>query len=188
LLIYSFSRGVLGFTNAGPSVFVTNFDRLPAGDPIGLYDRSEFWILNEDAFDEKLSELDEYRLVYDRTGEIHMWRNNESIMPTRTVAHADPSQTFYPFFFLNGRITALSLIGIVSSTKAAQNKPNKKEKKNEDEGLCQICCDEPANCVLIPCGHVFFCRDCKHEYEKSSAKKCPKCRLEYTGVFEIAAD
>ncbi|CAF4704927.1 unnamed protein product, partial [Rotaria sp. Silwood2] len=92
-------RGILGFTNAHRSVFVEDFNKLPAGDPIALYDRKEFWILNEDAFDERLNELDEYRFVYDKSGEIHMWRNNESTSPTKTVAYADASQRFYPFFF-----------------------------------------------------------------------------------------
>jgi hypothetical protein len=31
---------------------------------MALYSRKEFWILNEEAFDEKLSEPDEYRFVY----------------------------------------------------------------------------------------------------------------------------
>jgi hypothetical protein len=155
---------------------------------MGLYDRLEFWIINEDAFDERLSELDEYRFVFDKAGEIHMWRNNESIMPTRTVAHTDPSQTFYPFFFLNGRITALSLIGLVSPTKTPQIKTTKKEPKDEDAGICQVCYDAQANCVIPPCGHLFFCSSCKDQFEKTTPKRCPICRKEYTNVIEIAAD
>jgi len=168
--------------------FFDNVDQLPSGDPMALYDRKEFWILNEDAFDEKLSELDEYRFVFDKGGDIHMWRNNSSIIPTKTVAFADKSQTFYPFFFLNGRITALSLIGIVSSTKIVQTNYSKPEEKDEDAGLCQMCLDAPANCVLLPCGHIFFCSGCKNEYEKTSTKKCPNCRNPYENVLEIAND
>ncbi|CAF1106698.1 unnamed protein product [Rotaria sordida] len=178
--------GVIGFTNAELSNVVQNIDKLPADDPMGLYDRSEFWIINEEGFDERLSELDEYRFVFDRSGDIHMWRNNESIVPTRTVACADPSQPFYPFFFLNGRIMAFSLIGLVSSTKIVPVQPTPK-KKHDDEGLCQLCYDAPANCVMIPCGHIFFCFDCKSQYEGKS-KYCPVCRAEIKNIFEIEKD
>ncbi len=162
-----------------------NVDQLPSGDPMALYDRTEFWILNEDAFDEKLSELDEYRFVFDKCGDFHMWRNNSSIIPTKTVAFADKNQTFYPFFFLNGRITALSLIGIVSSTKIVQNNNSRKEEKDEDAGLCQLCSDQPANCVMVPCGHLFFCSGCKDNFERKFGKNCPIDRKPYENVFEI---
>ena len=82
---------------------------------MALYDRREYWIINEDAFDERLSELDEYRFMYDKNGDMRMCRNNEAIL-SKTIACADPHQTFYPFFFLNGRIAAFSLIGLVSPT------------------------------------------------------------------------
>ncbi len=154
-----------------------------------MYDRKEFWIVNGDAFDEKLAELDEYRFVFDKSGDIHMWRNNESKNPTRTVACADSNLEFYPFFFLNGRITALALMGIVSSTRIAQANTNgKKPKDDEDADLCKICFDARANCVLLPCGHIFFCSVCKDEYEKKSAKKCPNCRDPYESTIEFEAD
>lgn len=182
-----FQRGFLGFTNAGPSVFMNNFDKLPSNDLMALYDRPEFWIFNDDAFDEKLSELDEYRFVFDKGGDFHMWRNNESERPTKTVAFADKDQIFYPFFFLNGRITALALMGIVSSTKRTRNPP-KKEEKDEDAGLCQICLDSKANCVMIPCGHVFYCSDCRGSCETKFGKTCPTCQKAYENVFEIEDD
>ncbi|CAF3372424.1 unnamed protein product [Rotaria sp. Silwood1] len=178
--------GVIGFTNAEPSTVVKTIDKLPADDPMGLYDRPEFWIINEDGFDERLSELDEYRFVFDQKGEIHMWRNNESYAPTRTVAFADPSQAFYPFFFLNGRIMAFSLIGLVSSTKIVPIQPTPK-KKDDDADLCQLCFDASANCVMIPCGHIFFCSDCKKQFEGKS-KICPVCRTEIKNIFEIEND
>ncbi|CAF4036376.1 unnamed protein product, partial [Rotaria sordida] len=82
--------GIIGFTNSKLSHILANFDKLPADDPMDLYNRREFWIINKDGFDERLSELDEYRFVYDQSGDIYMCRNNESILPTRTVAHIDP--------------------------------------------------------------------------------------------------
>jgi hypothetical protein len=152
---------------------------------MALYDRKEFWIMNEDAFDEKLNELDEYRFVFDKGGEMHMWRNNESTRPTKTVAFADSSQQFYPFFFLNGRITALSLMGIVSSNRIV---PSNHPEKDADAGLCQICLSEPANCVMTPCGHIFFCSDCKDQCEKQFGKNCSLCRKPYDNIFEIEDD
>jgi len=187
--VFFFRRGVIGFTNASRSVFVDDFDKLPAGDPMGLYDRKEYWIINEDAFDERLSELDEYRLVFDKTGDIHMWRNNESIPPTKTIACADPQQKFCPFFFLNGRIAAFSLFGLVSPTSKGIHNNSTKKEKDENAGLCQICSDESANCVLIPCGHVFFCSTCKDPFEnKFPEKRCPICRVIYNNVFVIEDD
>jgi hypothetical protein len=155
---------------------------------MALYDRKEFWIMNEDAFDEKLNELDEYRFVFDKSGEMHMWRNNESTRPTKTVAFADSSQQFYPFFFLNGRITALSLMGIVSSTKIVHNPNSGKAQNDEDAGSCQICYSEPANCVMSPCGHIFFGSGCKDQCENQFGKKCPVCRKSYDNIFEIEDD
>jgi hypothetical protein len=114
-----------------------------------------------------------------------MWRNNESILPTRTVACADKDQKFYPFFFLNGRITALSLFGLISPTTHIHPEPIPQD---NDAGLCQICYDARANCVFIPCGHVFFCSGCQGPFEQQSAKKCPICRKVYENVFEIEDD
>jgi len=177
----------LGFTNAEPSVFINNFDKLPSNDLMALYDRPEFWILNEDAFDERLSECDEYRFVFDKSGDIHMWRNNESNQPTKTVACADKDGIFYPFFFLNGRINALALMGIISSIKIVCN-TREKESKNNDSDLCKICRDNKANCVMFPCGHVFFCTDCRNLCEQKFGKTCPLCRKVYENVFEIEDD
>jgi hypothetical protein len=156
---------------------------------MALYDRPEFWIVNDNAFDEKLAELDEYRIVFDKSGEFHMWRNNESKQPTRTVAFGDSSQPFYPFFFLNGRITSLALMGIVTTTPIAQPNTNvKKKDPNDDADLCKICCDARANLVLIPCGHIFFCSSCKDIYEDGkTSNECPNCRKVYDSAIEFEA-
>ena len=138
-----------------------------------MYDRKEFWIINEDAFDEKLSELDEYRFVFEKSGDINMYRNNESGRPTRTVASADSSQKFYPFFFLNGRITALALMGIISPNRIAQTHAPTSQEADEETNTCKMCFDAPANCVLLPCGHIFFCSTCKIGYETQFGKMCP---------------
>lgn len=172
-------RGVLGFTNADPEVFVKQFDRFPANDPAALVDRNEFWILQEKPFDEKLTELDEYRLRFDRSGEIRLSRNN---LDERTVIHTDPSVKFYPFLFLNGRVNALSLFG--SSTKVIEPP----QPADEDSDLCGICYINKANCVLLPCGHIFFCFPCKTVYERTSPSRCPKCREPFKNTLEIEVD
>ncbi|CAF1472142.1 unnamed protein product [Adineta steineri] len=180
--------GVIGFTNVNPSIFNEKFESLPSVDPMGLYDRKEYWIIVEDAFDEKLSELDEYRFIRQKDGDIQICRNNDS-NTIKTIACTDPQQTFYPFFFLNGRIAAFSLIGLISSTNNAINNNKKTKEKDENAGLCQICLDTPASCVLIPCGHIVFCSDCKDSFEKKfSEKRCPICRDNYNNVFQIEDD
>ena len=185
------SRGVLGFTTAKPPSSTDELLRLPASDPAALVDRSEFWILAENVFEEKMNELDELRIVIDKLGEIYLWRNTKSDQSKKLIAFADPKVPFYPFLFLNGRINALSIVGLISD-KDKSNKTKQtpaKNPANEDSGLCQICYTDKANCVLIPCGHMFFCMDCKDDYEeKSTIEGCPVCREPYTDGIEIAQD
>ncbi|CAF0976641.1 unnamed protein product [Rotaria magnacalcarata] len=176
--------GVIGFTTAQPSDILNHFERLPADDPMALCDRPEFWVLNEDAFDETLNELDEYHFSYEKNGDISMSHNNGSKSPTKTIACGDPSRPFYPFFFLNGRIMSFSLIGPISVTRMKPTAPDPKD----DAGLCQLCLDSPANCVMIPCGHIFFCSDCRTDFEAKFKNNCPICRLDYTDVIEIQND
>lgn len=168
--------------------FLKNTSQLPANDPTALYDRSEFWIINNDVFSETLSELDEYRFTYTKNGDITLLRNNAPQKSATTVACADPTQGFYPFFFLNGRIIAFSIMGLVSEARALQPAPAPPKADDDDSDSCQICYDKPANCVMIPCGHVFFCSSCKSKYEESRSKNCPICRKVYEQIFEIAND
>lgn len=181
------TAGALGFTNAERINFVEKFNQLPNNDLMALYDRKEFWIFNESAFPDDLGELDEYRITFEKNGEFHMCRNNDP-KTVRTVVYGDASQKFYPFFFLNGRINALSLMGVVSPNQIA--KPivaqSPTSTQNNDDNLCKICYDEPADLVLIPCGHIFFCSDCKTLYEQKSGKKCPVCRENYINALKIA--
>ncbi|UJR16205.1 hypothetical protein I4U23_003115 [Adineta vaga] len=176
--------GVIGFTNADPSIFTENFHKFLTSDPMALCDRPEYWIIVEDAFDEKSNELDEYCFKFDKEGCIQMQRNND-LRSNKAIAFADSSQTFYPFFFLNGRISAFALIGLISSS----NKTLPKKDEDANSGLCQICLDAEANCVFIPCGHIFFCSDCKDSCaEKLAENRCPICRKVYTDIFQIADD
>jgi len=189
--------GIFGFTNARPQNFIDNIESLPANDPAPLVDRKEFWLLREDPFDETLKELDEYRILFDKTsGEILMWRNNDTRIQPRILTFADPNQTFYPFLFMNGRITALSLFGLiapnvkVTESSTSKPKPNSIDASDDDDSnICTICLCEKATCVLIPCGHMIFCADCKVKYERNSTdKNCPKCRRAYQQIIEVEAD
>ncbi|XP_041987057.1 RING finger and SPRY domain-containing protein 1-like [Aricia agestis] len=45
------------------------------------------------------------------------------------------------------------------------------------EDACTLCCDEPAECVLEPCGHGGFCSICT-----SQLKDCPLCRADIKNV------
>jgi len=197
--------GIFGFTNVRPSSFADKLDTLPAHDPAALVDRKEYWLLREEPFDENLNELDEYRVVFDKTsGEILLSRNNDSVAQPRILTFADPNQTFYPFLFLNGRITALSVFGLIASNVNIDDpkwSPSPRHVKKDgsdgsdidtgsgdDSDPCTICYDVKATYVLLPCGHMIFCPKCKDEYEKTSEKICPKCRAKYEQAIEIQSD
>jgi E3 ubiquitin-protein ligase MUL1 len=40
--------------------------------------------------------------------------------------------------------------------------------------LCVVCCLNPREIILLPCGHVCLCEDCSEEIKDS----CPVCRAE----------
>jgi hypothetical protein len=195
--LFYLKRGIFGFTNVCPTTFADKLETLPANDPAPLSDRKEYWLLREEPFDENLSELDEYRIVFDKTsGEILLCRNNDTISQPRILTFADPNQTFYPFLFLNGRITALSVFALIApnvrltETNSTMNSNHKKDTNmdDDDSDRCTICYDAKATCVLIPCGHMIFCTKCKVDYEIKSTKTCPKCRAQYQQAIEIEAD
>ncbi|CAF4008432.1 unnamed protein product, partial [Rotaria sp. Silwood1] len=131
-----------------------------ATDPAALVDRKEYWLLREEPFDDTLSELDEYRILFDKTsGEILLCRNNDTISQPRILTFADLNETFYPFLFLNGRITAVSVFALIApnvrltETNHNINSTNRTENNVEDDDSdrCTICYDAKATCVLIPC-------------------------------------
>jgi hypothetical protein len=47
---------------------------------------------------------------------------------------------------------------------------------DEDEGLCTICYDAPATCVLMECGHGGYCWRCAHVLFARPPSECPVCR------------
>jgi hypothetical protein len=46
----------------------------------------------------------------------------------------------------------------------------------EDEGLCTICYDNQATCVLMECGHGGYCWRCAHVLFARPPSECPVCR------------
>jgi hypothetical protein len=46
----------------------------------------------------------------------------------------------------------------------------------DDEGLCTICYDNQATCVLMECGHGGYCWRCAHVLFARPPSECPVCR------------
>ena len=100
------------------------------------------------------------------------------------------------FYFLNGRITALSVFALIApnvqlpETNHITGSTNRttNDIDDDDTDRCTICYDGKATCVLIPCGHMIFCTKCKIDYENRSSKICPKCRARYEQAIEIKLD
>jgi RNA polymerase subunit RPABC4/transcription elongation factor Spt4 len=55
------------------------------------------------------------------------------------------------------------------------------------EDVCLICSERPPTCMIIPCGHRGFCRQCLELWYKSH-KFCPACRTEPSSFKEIVWD
>lgn len=56
-----------------------------------------------------------------------------------------------------------------------------------NDDVCVICLDKPANCIIVPCGHVGFCKHCLDHWYKTN-KKCPICRYEPSFFKKIIDD
>lgn len=56
--------------------------------------------------------------------------------------------------------------------------------KNE---YCGICCENQADCIVMPCGHIGFCHKClNHWFQKN--QRCPYCQVEpvtYTNIQDL---
>eukprot|EP01083_Nonionella_stella_P055009 145203_1 len=53
---------------------------------------------------------------------------------------------------------------------------------DDDSKLCIVCLDGERNHVLIPCGHICVCNQCKDEYLKDA--ECPLCRTKVKMVVK----
>lgn len=50
------------------------------------------------------------------------------------------------------------------------------ELAREDFEECSICCDNPANVIMLPCGHHNVCEQCVLRLMRQDAPLCPHCR------------
>lgn len=58
----------------------------------------------------------------------------------------------------------------------------REREEEEDLPRCQICFDEPPNCMVRPCKHADFCAECA-----SKCDRCPLCRVVITAVEPLVA-
>ncbi|KAL9969405.1 hypothetical protein ACROYT_G021622 [Oculina patagonica] len=42
--------------------------------------------------------------------------------------------------------------------------------------LCQICFERPRDCIIMPCTHFLYCRNCVTEHKRKGDSRCPTCR------------
>lgn len=55
-----------------------------------------------------------------------------------------------------------------------------------DDGLCGICFEKKADCIIIPCGHLGACYSCLYGWFKNK-KTCPFCRKDVS-LFQQISD
>ena len=60
--------------------------------------------------------------------------------------------------------------------------PTQDGMENDDTGDCKICMDNPANGVLVPCGHMAFCIGC---IEKLTRRTCPICNQPFVSFVKV---
>lgn len=51
------------------------------------------------------------------------------------------------------------------------------------EGMCIICCSEPATIISFPCRHCCMCRECSEQFA-SISNHCPVCRAIVTELID----
>ncbi|CAF1546722.1 unnamed protein product [Didymodactylos carnosus] len=132
-------------------------------------------------FDQSFSfELyDEIALYLNLENRLCISKNN--CLPMQLVFDtASPKQnvSYWPFFNLNGQITALKIIckTSVQNLKLAKTPV---ASKNTELVLCPFCCERLCDAVLEPCGCSEICFECATIIKKSSrtAADCPYDRL-----------
>lgn len=56
-----------------------------------------------------------------------------------------------------------------------------------NDSMCVICFEKPADCIVVPCGHMGFCEHCLNHWYRTN-KKCPVCRAEPSCYKKIISD
>lgn len=74
---------------------------------------------------------------------------------------------------------------LTAAVAAAAAAAGSEDADDEDEGLCTICYDQPATCVLMECGHGGYCWRCAHLLFARPPSECPVCRQPIMQVLEL---
>ncbi|KAK3734062.1 hypothetical protein QZH41_015834 [Actinostola sp. cb2023] len=71
-----------------------------------------------------------------------------------------------------------------SKTKELEDKISEVKKELDERKtalLCQICYDCDRDCIIMPCTHMLYCRDCISKEKKEGRNRCPACRGAISG-------
>lgn len=70
-----------------------------------------------------------------------------------------------------------------SDSKSAERVRELEKELEESRGaqLCQICFEQPRDCIIMPCTHLLYCRKCVTEHKKKGDSRCPTCRGPISG-------
>ena len=78
----------------------------------------------------------------------------------------------------------------VSSKSNSNGKAEEEEKKLasiwDNPGVCIVCMDENCQEILLPCGHVCMCTDCRTDWVKRN-NTCPTCRTQISRTMLVAS-
>lgn len=56
---------------------------------------------------------------------------------------------------------------------------------DDDQGMCVVCLDIPADTAVVPCGHMCGCSACLNAIQASSDAHCPMCRGPMSSTIRI---
>jgi adenylate kinase len=79
-----------------------------------------------------------------------------------------------------------SMVEILESIDAAKNPEGavKGEGEADSEHLCAICFEQPADFLVVPCGHQCGCEDCLKAVQSHSGR-CPICRNQVESIQRV---
>ena len=63
----------------------------------------------------------------------------------------------------------------------SENRQMKVEQAMKVSCLCQICFDRKRDCIIMPCTHLLYCRQCLAEHKRKGKNDCPACRGPISG-------
>eukprot|EP00746_Dinoflagellata_sp_MGD_P151052 gnl/MRDRNA2_/MRDRNA2_82750_c0_seq1.p1 gnl/MRDRNA2_/MRDRNA2_82750_c0~~gnl/MRDRNA2_/MRDRNA2_82750_c0_seq1.p1 ORF type:complete len:246 (+),score=37.83 gnl/MRDRNA2_/MRDRNA2_82750_c0_seq1:51-788(+) len=73
----------------------------------------------------------------------------------------------------------------VADGKEACQCPSKPDAMDDSIACCEICCDNTANIVLLPCGHGDLCRQCTMAIWRRTGGFCHVCRQQIQRILEL---